>query len=161
MAKCSDHDLGWTKSAKVQKLSLYQQFMFLICIFGGPLCLTSTGDGIFLEFMIGLLSIYEPWPLRRFRVWEHGKATNLVACGETNKSEMLNNKSESREEQIRRCGLSVGGMSVCPRNTEFWELNMHEGGKTLKLQLHQVFVSTFYCNRWSCLLIENRMILRI
>ena len=135
--------------------------IYVSYIFGGPLCLTSTGDGIFLEFMIGLLSIYEPWPLRRFRVWEHGKATNLVACGETNKSEMLNNKSESREEQIRRCGLSVGGMSVCPRNTEFWELNMHEGGKTLKLQLHQVFVSTFYCNRWSCLLIENRMILHI
>ena len=117
--------------------------IYVSYIFGGPLCLTSTGDGIFLEFMIGLLSIYEPWPLRRFRVWEHGKATNLVACGETNKSEMLNNKSESREEQIRRCGLSVGGMSVCPRNTEFWELNMHEGGKTLKLQLHRVFCFHF------------------
>ena len=30
-----------------------------------------------LEFMIGLLSIYEPSPLRRFRVWEQAKATNL------------------------------------------------------------------------------------
>ena len=128
------------KSPEVITVSaIYVFFTF----FGGPLCLTSTGDGIFLEFMIGLLSIYEPWPLRRFRVWEHGKATNLVACGETNKSEMLNNKSESREEQIRRCGLSVGGMSVSPRNTEFWELNMHEGGKTLKLQLHRVFCFHF------------------
>ena len=30
-----------------------------------------------LEFMIGLLSIYEHSPLRRFRVWEQAKATNL------------------------------------------------------------------------------------
>ena len=40
---------------------------------------------------------------------------------------MVNNKSESREEQIRRCGLSVGGMSVSPHNTRFRELNMGGG----------------------------------
>ena len=35
----------------------------------------------------------------------------ILACREVNKSEMvMNNKSESREEQITRCGLSVGGV---------------------------------------------------
>ena len=47
----------------------------------GPPRLTSTGDGICLfgiYYRDLLLSIYEPRPLRRFRVWEHAeKVTNL------------------------------------------------------------------------------------
>ena len=45
---------------------------------------------------------------------------------------MVNNKSESREEQITRCGLSVGGMLVIPHNTRFRELNMR---RNVKIQI--------------------------
>ena len=80
-----------------------------------------------LEFMISLLSIYEPSPYVASGFVSRRKP-QILACREVNKSEMVNNKSESREEQITRCGLSVGGMSVRrPTNTGFRELNMHGG----------------------------------
>lgn len=43
----------------------------------GGLSVPHQEEFVCLEFMIGLLSIYEPSPLRRFRVWEQAKATNL------------------------------------------------------------------------------------
>ena len=43
----------------------------------------------------------------------------ILACREVNKSEMVNNKSENREEQITRCGLSVGGVSMSPHKYKY------------------------------------------